>query len=183
MFTILQGRCHYLHFIEKETTAQTGYGFLNDTQPKQGNATFEIVRLTPKSVFSQGHIVNTFRRTSDSIPWSTENELQTSRLSGQELLFPIPKEGFLYHSLHRSPHNRRLLHHVLGNKYTVGTQSSFQKLPFVHLTLKKSSKLPSTPPSEKVRFGSHPVRMLIPSRNPQIPLPSSFSDTSLSKFY
>lgn len=32
MFTILQGRCHYLHFIEKETKAQAGCGFPNDTQ-------------------------------------------------------------------------------------------------------------------------------------------------------
>lgn len=150
MFTILQGRCHYLHFIEDETKAQKGCDFPNDTQQRQGIARFESVCLTPKSIFSQGHTVSIFRRTWGSIPWSTQNELQTSRLSGQELLFPTPREGSLPNPSTCPLHNERLLHHVLG-KYTEGTQPSLQRLSFMCLARKKSSNLSSTPPSEKVK--------------------------------
>ena len=49
--------------MEEETEAQAGCGFPNDTQHGQGVAGLEFARLTPKSVFSQGHTVDTFRRT------------------------------------------------------------------------------------------------------------------------
>lgn len=61
MFTTLQGRCHQLNFREEETKAQTGYSVTNGIQQGQGIAGFEFVCLTPKSVSSQGHAVNTFR--------------------------------------------------------------------------------------------------------------------------
>lgn len=59
--TTLQGRYHQLNFREEETKAQTGYSFTNGIQQEQGIAGFEFVCLSPKSVSSQGHAVNTFR--------------------------------------------------------------------------------------------------------------------------
>lgn len=60
-----------------------------------------------------------FRWTQGSILWSTQNKLQTSRLSGQKLLFPMPREG---------PQNRRLLHHLVGT-YTATSTTQGLRLP------------------------------------------------------
>ena len=113
--TTLQGRCHQLNFREEETKALTGYSFTNGIQQGQGIAGFEFVCLTPKSVSSQGHAVNTFRWS-----WGTVYRGQ-HKMKSRPPVFQDRNYSSLTPGKTPSPPNRRLLLRLL-DEHTEASQ-------------------------------------------------------------